>query len=36
MPATARLLSIIMTWERHGKDFLSTTHQALVDACLQN
>ena len=32
----ARLLSIIMTWERLGKDFLSTAHQALVDARSQN
>jgi len=32
----ARLLSIIMTWERQGKDFLSTAHQALVDARSQN
>jgi transposase len=30
--AFARLLSIIMTWERQGKDFFTTTHQALVDA----
>lgn len=28
----ARMLSIIMTWERQGKDFLTTAHQALVDA----
>ena len=34
--AFARLLSIIMTWERQGKDFLSTAHEALVDACSQN
>jgi transposase len=32
----ACLLSIIMTWERQGKDFLSTAHQALVDARSQN
>ena len=32
----ARLLSIIMTWERQGKDFLSAAHQALVDARSQN
>lgn len=32
----ARLLSIIMTWERQGKDFLATAHQALVDARSQN
>jgi hypothetical protein len=32
----ARLLSIIMTWERQGKDFLSTAHQALVDARSQS
>src|SRR5215207_1827952 len=34
--AFARLLSIIMTWEGQGKDFLSTAHQALVDARSQN
>lgn len=34
--AFARLLSIIMTWERQGKDFLTTAHQALVDVCSQN
>lgn len=34
--AFARLLSIIMTWERQGKDFFTTAHQALVDACSQN
>jgi transposase len=34
--AFARLLSIIMTWERQGKDFLSTAHEVLVDACSQN
>ena len=34
--AFARLLSIIMTWERQGKDFLTTAHQALVDARSQN
>jgi len=32
----ARLLSIIMTWERQGKDFLTTAHETLVDACSQN
>jgi transposase len=32
----ARLLSIIMTWERQGKDFLSTAHQALVGTRSQN
>jgi transposase len=32
----ARLLSIIMTWERQDKDFVSTAHQALVDARSQN
>jgi hypothetical protein len=31
--AFARMLSIIMTWERQGKDFFTTAHQALVDAC---
>jgi hypothetical protein len=34
--AFARLLSIIMTWERQGKDFLMTAHQALVDARSQS
>jgi hypothetical protein len=34
--AFARMLSIIMTWERQGKDFFATAHQALVDACAQN
>lgn len=34
--AFARLLSIIMTWERQGKDFLTTAHQALVDARSQS
>jgi transposase len=34
--AFARLLSIIMTWERQGKDFLTTAHQALVDVRSQN
>ena len=34
--AFARLLSIIMTWERQGKDFFTTAHTALVDACSQN
>ena len=34
--AFARMLSIIMTWERQGKDFFSTAHQALVDAYSQN
>ena len=34
-PACARLLSIIMTWERQGKDFCTTAHQALTDACSQ-
>ncbi len=34
--AFARLLSIIMTWERQGKDFLTTAHETLVDACSQN
>jgi transposase len=32
----ARMLSIIMTWERQGKEFLTTAHQALVDACSQS
>jgi hypothetical protein len=34
--AFARLLSIIMTWERQGKDFLATAHQTLIDARSQN
>jgi hypothetical protein len=34
--AFARMLSIIMTWERQGKDFFATAHQALTDACSQN
>jgi transposase len=34
--AFARMLSIIMTWERQGKDFFSTAHQALTDVCAQN
>ena len=34
--AFARMLSIIMTWERQGKDFFSTAEQALTDACAQN
>jgi transposase len=34
--AFARMLSIIMTWERQGKDFFTTAHQTLTDACSQN
>jgi transposase len=34
--AFARMLSVIMTWERQGKDFFTTAHQVLVDACSQN
>ena len=34
--AFARMLSIIMTWERQGKDFFTTAHQALIDACSQS
>jgi transposase len=34
--AFARMLSIIMTWERQGKDFFTTAHQALTDACSQS
>jgi transposase len=34
--AFARMLSIIMTWERQGKDFFTTAHQALSDACSQS
>lgn len=32
----ARMLSIIESWERQGKDFFSTAHQALIDVCSQN
>jgi transposase len=34
--AFARMLSIIMTWERQGKDFFTIAHQALIDACSQS
>jgi transposase len=34
--AFARMLSIIMTWDRQGKDFFSTAHQVLTDAHSQN
>jgi hypothetical protein len=34
--AFARMLSMIMTWERQGQDFFATAHQALTDACSQN
>lgn len=34
--AFARLLSISMTWERQGKEFLTTAHHALVDARSQS
>lgn len=34
--AFARMLSIIMTWERQGKDFLATAHQALTDTSSQS
>jgi transposase len=34
--AFARMLSIIMTWERQGKNFFTTAHQALVDARSQS
>jgi len=34
--AFAHMLSIIMTWERQGKDFMTTAHQALVDARSQS
>jgi transposase len=34
--AFARMLSIIMTWERQGKNFFITAHQALTDACSQS
>jgi len=34
--AFARMLSIIMTWERQGMDFFTTAHQALADVCSQS
>lgn len=34
--AFARLLSIIMTWERQGKNFFTSAHQALTEVCSQN
>ena len=34
--AFARLLSVIMTWARQGKDCFTTAHQALTDACSQS
>ncbi|MCZ7574955.1 MAG: IS66 family transposase [Ardenticatenaceae bacterium] len=34
--AFVRLLSLIETWERQGKDFYSTAFTALVDSCSQN
>jgi transposase len=34
--AFARMLSIIMTWERQGHDFFTTAYQALTDVCSQN
>jgi hypothetical protein len=34
--AFARMLSIIMTWERQGKDFFTLAPQALSAACSQN
>jgi transposase len=34
--AFARMLSIIMTWERQGKDFFAGAHQALSDTRSQN
>jgi len=34
--AFARMLSIIMTWERQGKDFFTTAHQALTNTCSQS
>lgn len=34
--AFARMLSIIMTWERQDKDFFTTAYQALTDARSQN
>jgi transposase len=34
--AFARLLSIIMTWERQGHDFFTTAYQALTEPCSQS
>jgi hypothetical protein len=34
--AFARMLSIIMTWDRQGKAFMTAAHQALVDARSQS
>jgi hypothetical protein len=34
--AFARLLSIILTWDRQGKDFFTTAYRALTDAHSQN
>lgn len=34
--AFARMLSIIMTWERQGKDFFTTAHHALTEPRSQN
>lgn len=34
--AFARLLSLIQTWERQGKDFFDTAHAALETICSQN
>lgn len=34
--AFARMLSIIMTWERQGKDFFTTAQATLTDPCSQN
>src|SRR5262245_748865 len=34
--AFARMLSLIMTWERQGKEFFTTAHEALIDAYAQN
>jgi transposase-like protein len=34
--AFARMLSIIMTWERQGKDFFTTAQQALTDTSSQS
>jgi transposase len=34
--AFARLLSLIMTWERQGQDFFATAYQALTEPCSQS
>lgn len=34
--AFARMLSLIMTWERQGQDFFATAYQALTEPCSQS